>query len=346
MEYQEIANEYRIVGVTLKHEGKVHCGDYLSFSEIASEQLVLLTLSDGVGSLHYDWEASQIACDSFIESFTNSAIKDKQARFENALKEADRAVSDPSDSVMKGMMCTFIAVVWDKKKNDFQYCSIGDSRIYGHSVNSLKQISTDEKKAVIMRDKGGKLLNQSGVLIVGEGLTNALGYSGSKISIVSESFNVGDALVLCSDGMYDVPNFSDEIIEILQNSDLKKAIEKFTRKNREMFNDDASILILQRTLVPDEIMNQIRVGINENTTCGELNLPVHLVTTWIMDEFRKLISQRDSSGLEKMTEYVTKNELKLSESFVENSINEMKTIGFFNGKFYQLLIDQLKKLRW
>jgi serine/threonine protein phosphatase PrpC len=346
MEYQEIVNEYRIVGITLKHEGKVHCGDCLSFSEIASEQLVLLTISDGVGSLHHDWVASQIACDSFIESFTNSTIKDKLARFENALQEADRAVSDPSDSVMKGMMCTFIAVVWDKKKNDFLYCSIGDSRIYGHSVNSLKQISTDEKKAVNMRDKGGKLLNQSGVLIVREGLTNALGYSGAKINIVSESFNVGDALVLCSDGMYDVPNFSDEIIEILQNSDLKKAIEKFTRKNREMFNDDASILILQRTLVPDEIMNQIRVGINENTTCSELNIPVHLVTTWIMDEFRKLISQRDSSGLEKMTEYVTKNELKLSESFVENSINEMKTIVFFNALFYQMLIVQLKKLRW
>jgi hypothetical protein len=88
------------------------------------------------------------------------------------------------------------------------------------------------------------------------------------------------------------------------------------------------------------------VGINENKTCSELNLPVHLITIWIMDEFRKLISQRDSSGLEKMTEYATKYELTLSESFIENSIDEMKKTGFFNALFYQMLIVQLKKLRW
>lgn len=49
MEFKELEKEYRIAGVALAHEGKVHCGDYLRFSEIALEQLVLLALSDGVG---------------------------------------------------------------------------------------------------------------------------------------------------------------------------------------------------------------------------------------------------------------------------------------------------------
>jgi serine/threonine protein phosphatase PrpC len=346
MEFQEVAKEYRIAGVAMAHEGKVHCGDYLRFSEIASEQLVLLALSDGVGSLHHDWAASQIACDSFIESFSSSAIAELQTRFEKAIKDADKAVSDPSDSRMKGMMCTLIAVVWDAKLDEIRYCNIGDSRLYHHAATGLKQISVDEKKAVLMRDKGGKLLTQSGTLVVREGLTNALGYNGAKINIVSESFGFGDALVLSSDGMYNFPNFEEEIGKILQHCDLKTALNSFIQKNKGLFDDDASILILQRTLLPDEIINQIHQGINENKTCSELNLSVHLITTLIMNELRKLISQRDSSGLEKMTEYVTKNDLKLSESFIENSIGEMKKTGFFNALFYQMLIVQLKKLRW
>ena len=173
-----------------------------------------------------------------------------------------------------------------------------------------------------------------------------MGYNGAKTNIVSESFGFGDALVLSTDGMYNIPNFEEEIGKILQHCDLKTALNSFIQKNKRLFDDDASILILQRTLLPDEIINQIRKGINENKTCSELNLSVHLTTTWVMDEFRKLINQQDSSGLEKMTEYVTKNELKLSESFIENSIGEMKKTGFFNTLFYQMLIVQLKKLRW
>jgi serine/threonine protein phosphatase PrpC len=346
MELFEITSVYRIVADALVHEGKAHCGDYFRYAEIDSGQLVILALSDGVGSFHHDWVASKTACDSFIESFANSDISDLTGRLKHAISKADQAVSDPVDPVAKGMMCTFIAVVWETKSNEVLFCNIGDSRLYHHAAIGLRQISVDEKKAVLMRDRGGKLLTQSGTLVVREGLTNALGYNNASINIEKQSFEFGDALVLSSDGMYNFPNFEEEIGKILQHCDLKAALNSFIQKNKGLFDDDASILLLQRTLLPDEIINQIRVGINENKTCSELNLPVHLITIWIMDEFRKLISQRDSSGLEKMTEYATKYELTLSESFIENSIDEMKKTGFFNALFYQMLIVQLKKLRW
>lgn len=346
MEFQEVAKEYRIAGVALAHDGKVHCGDYLRFSEIASEQLVLLALSDGVGSLHHDWAASQIACDSFIESFSSSAIADLQTRFEKAIEDADRAVSDPFDSSMKGMMCTLIAVVWDLKLDEILYCNIGDSRLYQHSANTLVQISNDEKKSVLMRDKGGKLLSNSGSLIVREGLTNALGYNGAKINVEKQSFGFGDALVLSTDGMYELPGFNDGVIEILQHIDFEKAAEKFVRQNRGIFKDDASILILVRTFLPDSIRSQIMNVINQDLNSAKLNFPIHLITSCIVDEIKKMISKKDGLGLERMIDLIQQNGLRLSESFIENSISEMKTIGFFNSKFYQLLIEHLKKLRW
>jgi hypothetical protein len=210
----------------------------------------------------------------------------------------------------------------------------------------MRQISVDEKKAVLIRDKGGKLLTQSGTLVVREGLTNALGYNNASINIEKQSFGFGNALVLSTDGMYELPGFNEGVIEILQNSELGKATEKFVRQNKGNYKDDASILILLRTFLPDSIKFQILNVINRDLNIDKLNYPIHLITSCIVDEIKKMIGQKDGLGLERMTDLIQQNGLKLSESFIENSISEMKTIGFFNSKFYQLLIDQLKKLRW
>lgn len=345
MEFQEVAKEFRIAGVALAHEGKVHCGDYLRFSEIATEQLVLLALSDGVGSFHHDWVASKTACDSFIDSFTNSDISDLTGRFKHAISKADQAVSDPADPAAKGMMCTLIAVVWEIKSNEVLFCNIGDSRLFHHSATGLRQISVDEKKAVLMRDKSGKLLNQSGSLIVREGLTNALGYTNASINIEKQSFGFGDALVLGSDGMYELPRFTTAVNEILQSSDLENAVGMFVGQNKGDFADDASILILQRTQLPEQIKAQIHIDIAENKNCSEFNLPMHLVAMCIMEEFKTAISLRDNNGLNKLTKFVIDNNLKLSKTFLAESIRQIENHKPFPGEFYFMLTDQLKKLR-
>ena len=345
MEIFESKDEFCIAGMSLSLKGKVRCGDYIAYADIPSEQLVVLALSDGVGSIHHDSDASQTACESFIEFFANSIIPDLTTRFEKALKDTDNAVSEPSDPEKKGMMCTFTSVIWDKKQDQILFSNIGDSRLYRHSVYSLTQLSTDDKRAVIMRDKTGKLLSQNGALIVREGITNALGYNGVKINVVAGNFDFGESLILSSDGMYDMPNFTNEIGEILRNSDLEKAVEKFMRRNGEVFNDDASILILQRTLLPDRSTGQIQKVINEKRIFRDTGLPEHLVIKWIMGEFLNLISTKNSSGIEKLTEYVSSYDLRLSESFIESAIAEMKRHAFMNTRLYNMLIDQLKRLK-
>ena len=339
-------SEYQIAGKSLAFKGKSCCGDHITYAAIPSEQLVLIALSDGVGSLHHDCDASQTACESFIDSFSGSTIADTLTRFQNALKDADKAVSDPTDPGKKGMMCTFIGVVWDKKQNEILYSSIGDSRLYRHTGNGLAQLSTDEKKAVLMRDKSGKLLSQSGVLIVREGLTNAFGYNGAKINITKERFDIGDSLVLCSDGVYETPDFEDGITESLTNSDLDKAIDFFFKKKSDVFGDDASILILQRTFLPDDVIPKIRKAIDENLSCADLEIPLHLVTNWIMEESLNLVRAKDRLNLEKITGYVTKNDLRLSEAFIMNAIEKMKENQFLNTLFYNMLIGELKRLKW
>lgn len=338
--------EYRICRGSIPPDQKHRCGDHILFAEILVEQLVVLTLADGIGSLHHDHEASKTACAGFVESFASAEQTDLCLRFEKALKEADKAVSDPPDPEMKGMMCTFIGVVWDMKLNRILYDSIGDSRLFKHTSTGLERISTDDKKAVIIRDKSGKLISQNGVLVVREGLTNALGYHGAKIMVKTAEFGVGESLVLSSDGMYELPDFEKQMLDVLKNSDLDAALERFVRKNKELFNDDASVLILQRTSLPDHAIGILHKAVNEGIACSDLMLPEHLVSRWMMDEFMQLIRQKDRPALEKMTEYTIRYDLKLSESFIHSAIDEMKRCEFMNTLFYNLLIAQLKRLRW
>ena len=342
----ESNDQFQILGRSLPLKGKIRCGDYLHYTQLPSEQLVVLAFADGVGSLHHDCDASQTACESFIEFFTNSTISDLSARIEHALKETDKAVSDPVEAEKKGMMCTFIGVIWDMKQNQILYDSIGDSRLYKHSLNGFVQLSTDDKKAVLMRDKSGKLLSQSGALLVREGLTNAFGYNGANVNITKLCFDHGDSLVLCSDGMYDVPDFEKEIAEALLCSNLAKQVEKLIERNIEVFDADASMLILQSTIINEDVIPKLRKAINEKIPCRELDLHEHIVTKWIMGECLNSISANDNLNLEKMTEYVINNELTLSESFIETAFKEMKKQEFSNTKFHSMLISQLKRLKW
>jgi hypothetical protein len=57
MELLEPKNEYRIAGLCMPLKGKIQFGDHIRLKEILPEQLLILCLSDGVGSLHYDRNA-------------------------------------------------------------------------------------------------------------------------------------------------------------------------------------------------------------------------------------------------------------------------------------------------
>ena len=46
-------------------------GDFCDFKILEKEELVILTISDGVGSNPCDWKASKISCQNFIDEFGN-----------------------------------------------------------------------------------------------------------------------------------------------------------------------------------------------------------------------------------------------------------------------------------
>jgi serine/threonine protein phosphatase PrpC len=167
-----VNSKFGLISKTLCDRGKSHCGDYVLTGVDNTGRLVVMALSDGVGTRHHDYVASQTACESFKESFMNANDMELEERFIFSIKQADQYVSYPTEASHKGMMATLVAVVWDTENDKVLFDTIGDSRLYLYSNNSLKQISVDSKKAVIRRDPAGKIIKQSGVFAIHFGLTN------------------------------------------------------------------------------------------------------------------------------------------------------------------------------
>ncbi|HOV12588.1 MAG TPA: protein phosphatase 2C domain-containing protein, partial [Bacteroidales bacterium] len=235
--------KYIVHGKCQKDTDKKTCGDFLLYREINDENIVLLVIADGVGSRHHDSVASNAACHAFVDTFLNNQAGTLIQRFEMALKKADYEVSNPVEPAHQGMMSVLLAAAWNTNENYFLWDCIGDSRLYKHTSNGIKQLSEDSKKAVNMRDKSGKLLIQDGVLVIREGLTNALGYNGADISVKRQDFGEGESLILCTDGMYETDDFNGTIAELLSSDISEKRLEKFFSRNTDYFKDDASILI-------------------------------------------------------------------------------------------------------
>ncbi|HOY32231.1 MAG TPA: protein phosphatase 2C domain-containing protein [Bacteroidales bacterium] len=338
--------KYIVHGKCQKDADKKTCGDFLLYREISDEGIVVLVMADGVGSRHHDFIASNNACNAFVDSFLNNQSGNMIQRFETALKKADHEVSSPLEPAYHGMMSVFLAVVWNTNENYFLWDCIGDSRLYKYSAEGLIQISLDGKKAVNMRDKSGKLLIQDGVLVIREGLTNALGYNGARISVKRQDFHEGESLVLCTDGMYEIDDFDGAITGFLSSGISEKRLEKFFSANRDYFKDDASMLILQRTDQPQNYEQKYQEVIRNGSDYRQFRILPHLITNYIQPEMLRLVKEKNETGLKIFAAYIAEHNLLLTEDFINKAIQEMKATDYINPDFYHLLIRQLKKINW
>ena len=92
-----------------KNPHKNRNGDFCEFEILENDQLVILTLGDGVGSSPCDWKASKVSCQKFIETFKENSNEDISQRFLESLKAVNQEVILTTDGC-KGMKTTFCGV--------------------------------------------------------------------------------------------------------------------------------------------------------------------------------------------------------------------------------------------
>ena len=166
----------------------------------------------------------------------------------DALNTAHKAIYDVSNSQAQceGMGTTAVAVLFFNNSASIAY--VGDSRLYRLRGEHLEQITTDHSLVEEMVARG--LYSREDALknVNSNIVTRALGIEPSvEVDMIEDALEVGDVLMLCSDGLTDL--VSDDIIRLtmLENVDnLQLAGERLIQFANERGGKDNISVILAR----------------------------------------------------------------------------------------------------
>jgi len=336
-----MTTKFEIFGKSIKDPEKHKNGDFYDYA-ILDNKLVILALADGVGSKNCDWLASQTACKLFIqfckeqlgENYTPDDIR-------KICNQVDFEIAHHTEENCKGMLTVFSVIVWSPKNDSFHFINIGDTRIYKCSNGDLWQISEDQTKDVIMRDKSGKLLTSNGSTIIKTGVTNALGTGNATIKVEINTLSFGEALILASDGFYNcLPTFKSDMVRLIQTSVISREADKIFRLFIDYQIDDASILVLRRNDINPETQSKYK-NIDDFENIIE-STPKHLLPFLLIDDLRFNIENKNKEICLRIFDVMINNSILPSASQLDELLAFCKISNFIDGQIYSKIMTLIR----
>lgn len=234
--------------------------DAFGFSDISDSAFVhkygsAAVLADGMGGLAGGKEASQLAVQTFLDTYMAPApVETINEKLLRACHAANTAVAGYAKQIdlEEGVGTTLIAAV--VHENQLFWLSIGDSRIYLLQNGRLIQLTTDH---VYARELDAKAelgeISQEDALCHPErnSLTSFIGLKEMgevDYSVEAVPLFAGDRIILCSDGLYG--SVSEEEMIMSCHLDTQAAAEKMVESallKQKPHQDNATVAILTIT---------------------------------------------------------------------------------------------------
>ena len=203
-------------------------------------------LADGVGGLNYGEVASQLAVETALKTFRESAGEQSpQQLITQMFNLANLAVYDKGMDRGKSRMATTLAVVIFRN-NEITVGNVGDSRVYLIRKGGIKQLSTDHTYAG-MQQKFGLISEQEAKTSQNRSvLTRSVGHEHViRVDVENAMVFKGDKVVLCSDGLYSHVADS-EIADITSRYSPAQACRQLVALAEQRGTDDnLSVQVLQ-----------------------------------------------------------------------------------------------------
>lgn len=210
----------------LSYAAKTDVGNKRSNNEdcyLASPELSLWIMADGVGGQDAGEVASQIVC-----NVIKSEIQSGQS-LEDAIQMAHQAVKvSPAEGVgQSGMASTVVAML--VHGSDYQISWVGDSRAYLWRAGEISQLTHDQSLVQRLVDENVITAEQAldhprrNLVIQALGQENL---TAVEVETVRGTFEENDQILLCSDGLSDY--VSDQAIAdiVTVGPDLQTTVDK------------------------------------------------------------------------------------------------------------------------
>lgn len=169
----------------------------------SDSELGLWVIADGMGGHAAGEVASQLAIDTIVNSFRSGS------NLHEAVSDAHPVILEAiqNDTALTGMGTTVVAVHLDGSR--YQVAWVGDSRCYLWSGENLKQISRDHSYLEFLLSSKDVDTSAAHNHPERKSLTHAVGVSDQmrpKVDMANGHLQIGDYLLLCSDGLTDEVN--------------------------------------------------------------------------------------------------------------------------------------------
>ncbi len=224
------------------------CGSHIGYKHAINEdaygaypELGLWIVADGMGGHNNGSVASRLTVEKIAQS-----VKAGHS-LSVAIQEAHQSIlaAGQADPMNAGMGST--VVVLQLKLNHYTIASVGDSRAYLCSKQSLTQITQDHTFVQNLVNQGEITPEQAKIHPYRNILTQALGAESQSevdIDIFSGALQTGDRLLLCTDGLTNrLQNY--KILKLLsETTSLQQATHALIEAALELGGQDNITLIL------------------------------------------------------------------------------------------------------
>ncbi len=217
-------------------------------SEDAKRSIGVYMVADGIGGMAEGGKASKTAIQTAMqEMMTHINQQDDPSEISqwllNAANMAHRTIqSQQTKKHSQGTTLVMAAVI----ENQVYIVNIGDSRAYLLRDNDLRQITKDHTIAQAFVDQG--LIEQDEVSDhpYSNVLSQALGVEDIDGDVFTEQVNIGDYLLLCSDGLYGYVT-SDDITSIITQAETPQiASDELTKAaNQGGGKDNIAVIVVE-----------------------------------------------------------------------------------------------------
>lgn len=197
--------------------GKVRKNNEDRYINHEGEGYSLFVVCDGMGGHNSGEIASEIAANSIkkyiVSNFRN---EDSFTLISNAVKNAhkniyQKSVEDPKHKNM-GTTVVIALIV----NNILYFANAGDSRIYLYSKDKLQQLTKDHSYVQELLDAGA-ISEEEAIFFPRNEITSCLGtYLDYQLDIDRKKLEVGDVILLATDGLTDMiedPDIENVLIE-------------------------------------------------------------------------------------------------------------------------------------
>jgi serine/threonine protein phosphatase PrpC len=202
-------------------------------------------VADGMGGHSAGQIACELALKTVIQAYYANPSADAEASLRRAIEEANSLVYDTAQAISdrQGMGTTLTAAV--VREDQLLIAQVGDSRAYLLRDGSLTQITDDHSWVAEQVRLGVMTADDAQTSPFRNIITRSVGTAQNvEADLTTRTLQVGDTLMLCSDGLtghVDPP----EIQAVLQeNSPSVAAMRLVEAANRNGGRDNITVLIL------------------------------------------------------------------------------------------------------